>query len=238
METMERDPQYIAATVRRLRKAFGLTQENLADAANLTTRTIEKVESGKHSPQEQTLRSIARALSVEMSVFVKPSPGQEKRQREELERAFRKTVLVPTLPIESAADFLSRFGIPNAMRFDMSSVSGDEAVEVAAGMSDYLEDAMFVWSEFSHSNRLASAREIASLCEDLKSLGYLCHLGRHGQQLCKGGEPRVVFDVAVVALLPKEGADGQRYALIQLEGAWETLEGDRVELPEDWWKAE
>ena len=32
METMERDPEYIAKTTKLLRKMFGLTQENLADA--------------------------------------------------------------------------------------------------------------------------------------------------------------------------------------------------------------
>lgn len=39
METMERDPDYIAKQVKFLRKMFHLTQENLADAAGLTTRT-------------------------------------------------------------------------------------------------------------------------------------------------------------------------------------------------------
>jgi transcriptional regulator with XRE-family HTH domain len=36
---------------------FQLTQENLAEAAGLTTRTIEKVESARHRPDEQTPRS-------------------------------------------------------------------------------------------------------------------------------------------------------------------------------------
>ena len=55
MATVERDPQYIADTLRRLRRMLGLTQENLAEAANVSTRTIEKSESGRHSPDEQTL---------------------------------------------------------------------------------------------------------------------------------------------------------------------------------------
>ena len=35
MEVMERDAEYIAAQCKYLRKVFGLTQENLADAAGL-----------------------------------------------------------------------------------------------------------------------------------------------------------------------------------------------------------
>ena len=52
METVERDLQHIADTLRLLRKMRGLTQENLAEAANLATRTIEKIESGRHRPWE------------------------------------------------------------------------------------------------------------------------------------------------------------------------------------------
>ena len=33
-----------------------------------------------------------------------------------------------------------------------------------------------------------------------------------------------------MTVLPKEGSKGTRYAVIQLEGAWESLEEDRVSL--------
>ena len=71
MQTTEKDPAFIAQQVKFIRKMFRLTQENLADAAGLTTRTIEKVESGHHCPEEQTLRSIARAVA--------PSTGRAAR---------------------------------------------------------------------------------------------------------------------------------------------------------------
>ena len=99
METMERDPAYIAEQVRFIRKLHKLTQENLADAAGLTTRTIEKIESGRHRPDEQTLRSIARAVQMDVRYFEKPTPEQEARQKAEMERALRKMVLVTTKPI-------------------------------------------------------------------------------------------------------------------------------------------
>jgi transcriptional regulator with XRE-family HTH domain len=92
METVERDPAYIAGQVRFLRKLFRLTQENLADAAGLSTRTIEKVESGRHRPDEQTLRSLARALNMDVKVFEKPTPEQEARTRAEMDRAVRNGV--------------------------------------------------------------------------------------------------------------------------------------------------
>ncbi len=66
METMDIDAKYIADRSRFIRKTLGWIQENLADAAGLTTRTVEKVESGRHVPNEQTLRSLARALGFDV----------------------------------------------------------------------------------------------------------------------------------------------------------------------------
>lgn len=62
MEVMERNAEYIAAQCKYLRKMLGLTQENLADAAGLTVRTIQKVESGRHVPDVQTCGVLLAAL--------------------------------------------------------------------------------------------------------------------------------------------------------------------------------
>ncbi len=71
----------------------------------------------------------------------------------------------------------------------------------------------------------------------MREQGYLCHLGCHGQRLRLKDKPSLVFQVALIVLLPKDEADGERYGLVQLEGAWETLEQDRVAVPEEWRKA-
>jgi transcriptional regulator with XRE-family HTH domain len=119
-----------------MRKMLRLTQENLADAAGLTTRTIEKIESGKHRPEEQTLRSLARALDIDVTYFEKPPPEQEARQQAEIQRAIRKTVLVPTNPICATSDFLAAFDQRHAFRFDTSAAQDDEALEIAASLVD------------------------------------------------------------------------------------------------------
>jgi len=91
MEIMERDPAYIAKQVKFIRCHLGMTQENLADAAALSVRVIEKIESGKHrrGPDEQTLRSIARVAGVDVAYFNKPSPEEEARFEAQMERALR-----------------------------------------------------------------------------------------------------------------------------------------------------
>jgi transcriptional regulator with XRE-family HTH domain len=232
MDTMERDPTYIAQQVRFLRKMLRLTQENLADAAGLTTRTIEKIESGKHRPEEQTLRSLARALKIDIAYFEKPTPEQEARQRAEIERTIRKTVLVPTDPIRTTPDFLAAFDQRHAFRFDTSAAQDNESLEIAASLVDWVKDLNDVWDDCGMSQRVEYARSFVDQCAQLEEFGLLCHMGHHRQVLREKGRSDLTFVVGLLSIQPKEGAEGRQYALIHLEGKWETVDEDRVSLPE------
>jgi transcriptional regulator with XRE-family HTH domain len=236
MQTTEKDPAFIAQQVKFIRKMFRLTQENLADAAGLTTRTIEKVESGHHCPEEQTLRSIARAVKIDVKFFEKPTPEQEARQRAEMERALRKIVMVPTNPIRTSSDFLAAFGQRHAFRFDTSQVQNDDALEVAASLVDWIKDLDGIWDDCSASDQLRYARSCAELCGQLEALGFLCHMGHHKQVLREKGRPDLVFVVGLLSVQQKADGEGARYALVQLEGRWETVTEDRVPLTEDFFK--
>lgn len=232
METMERDPQFIARQV-KFSKTFRLTQENLADMAGLTTRTIEKVESGRHRPEEQTLRSIARAVKIDVRYFDKPTPEQEARQRADMERALRKIVMARTTPVRTASEFLAAFHQRHAFRFDTSEVKGDEALEVAASLVDSIRDLNDVWDDCGASDQLRYARGCAELCGQLEALGYLCHMGHHKQVLRKNGRPDLLFQVGLLSVQERRNADGSRYVLVELEDGWETVEEDRAPLATD-----
>jgi transcriptional regulator with XRE-family HTH domain len=137
MQTMERDPAYIASQVKLLRKWFQLTQENLADASGLTT--------GRHRPEEQTLRSIARALNMDVRIFEKPTPEQQACLQADMRRAAQKTLLVPTQPIHALSDFLSAFAARDAFRFDTPQIDDDKVHEIAARMLDWIANLNDVW---------------------------------------------------------------------------------------------
>ena len=51
-------------TIVAARKRKGLTQEQLADAAGLTVRTIQRIESGESTPRAYTLKTLASALDI------------------------------------------------------------------------------------------------------------------------------------------------------------------------------
>jgi transcriptional regulator with XRE-family HTH domain len=230
MHTTERDPQYIADTVRLLRKMLGLTQENLAQAANLSTRTIEKVESGRHRPDEQTLRSIGRATAFDVRVFDKPTPEQEAHQKAEFERAVRKTAIVKTSPIKSPSDFLGAFDQWDAARIDTSAVTDEVALETAAAMADWLRDMNDIWEDCYMSQRLEYARSFVQLCREIRGRGYICYLGHNRERLRQRGKPDLIFTVGLMSILPKAQSEGDRFAVIHLEGAWETLDEDRQSI--------
>ena len=61
--------------VRSIRKERGWSQQRLADEANVNKVTLVHIETGKSSPNVETLERLARALNVELAdFFPKPKP--------------------------------------------------------------------------------------------------------------------------------------------------------------------
>jgi transcriptional regulator with XRE-family HTH domain len=60
-------PQSLGAYIRRLRKARGLTQEELAERCELATDTIRRLEHGSFSPSLRTLRKLAKGFELSVA---------------------------------------------------------------------------------------------------------------------------------------------------------------------------
>jgi len=56
--------------IQELRKLKGLTQEELADRTNLSTRTIQRIENGEVDARTYTLNRLADALNVELDILL------------------------------------------------------------------------------------------------------------------------------------------------------------------------
>ena len=57
--------------IKELRIKKGITQEELADKTEVSTRTIQRIENGEVDPRAYTLQMIAKALDVDFSLFVR-----------------------------------------------------------------------------------------------------------------------------------------------------------------------
>ena len=61
----------IVDNVRKARKKAGLSQDKLARKADIAYNTVVKIESGENNnPTIETLRSIAKALSVDLNDLI------------------------------------------------------------------------------------------------------------------------------------------------------------------------
>lgn len=62
--------QELGTKLAELRKAKGLTQEDLVAKCNINVRTLQRIEAGEVIPRSYTLQSILSVLKVDYSEFV------------------------------------------------------------------------------------------------------------------------------------------------------------------------
>ena len=68
-----RGRQTVGARIRQFRESAGLTQEGLADAADIGRVTLVRLEKGEQAPRFKTLDAIARALGIRVpELLVEP----------------------------------------------------------------------------------------------------------------------------------------------------------------------
>ena len=82
----------IAARLRALRKAAGLTQEQLAEKAGIGPEHLSKIETARRFPSIETLISVASALNAEPADLI-GRPGRDTRS----ERADRIDAVISSL---------------------------------------------------------------------------------------------------------------------------------------------
>jgi transcriptional regulator with XRE-family HTH domain len=86
-QVVQRTLTSIAANVRRIRERRDLTQERLAELAELEPRTIQHIETGKANPTVALIVIIASALGVSTSSLLRPAKlarrpiGRPRRRR-------------------------------------------------------------------------------------------------------------------------------------------------------------
>jgi transcriptional regulator with XRE-family HTH domain len=64
--------QEIAAQVSERRKAWGLSQNDLADLCGTTQSAIARLEAGRRPPRIDTLRRVATALDCDLRIELQP----------------------------------------------------------------------------------------------------------------------------------------------------------------------
>lgn len=60
----------IGSNIKRIRKEKGLTQQQLADSANISRSYLADVENNRYNPSIDVLKAIAESLGIKLSVLL------------------------------------------------------------------------------------------------------------------------------------------------------------------------
>lgn len=66
----------VGARIRNLRIQKGISQEDLANEADIPLSQVGRIERGENNPTISTLYVIARALEIELKALVDVKPGK------------------------------------------------------------------------------------------------------------------------------------------------------------------
>ncbi len=75
---------YIAKKIKEYRIASGITQAELAEMIDISTKQISRIEVGDFHPSLNTFLKIAEALKMNLSEFVTQNPQTENKTRQKL----------------------------------------------------------------------------------------------------------------------------------------------------------
>lgn len=135
----------IGKTIRRLRLQAGLTQEELANRADLTKGFISQVENDSTSPSIATLEDIVSALGVTLGEFFRSDPEPAKVVYSssdwvvsgDSESGFELTFMVPRAHLNQMEPVMVTLE-PGAETFSSSGHEGEEFGFILSGQVDLM----------------------------------------------------------------------------------------------------
>ena len=74
-ETTDKETTDYKAQIKKLRESLGMTQGQLGERVDRTSRAIRQIENGEAFPRISTLQVIADALNADLTISLTPKPG-------------------------------------------------------------------------------------------------------------------------------------------------------------------
>lgn len=159
----------IGESIRKLRKARGLTQNELAEKANLSRSYIADIERDRYNPSIDTLVTIANALNSDLTQLLQEFVGISVELSERLRVALmdlsegpyhKRSFIQEALPlIETKLRYIEtlhqvRFRYTPASIFEICKQSKDEAlvVEVIKALEEVIEAVHSIETIAAHRN--------------------------------------------------------------------------------------
>lgn len=193
-EYRELTPEEIACAVIIFRKARDLKQITLAARAEVTERTIQRIEQGRKVDTE-TLRRVALGLGLPEHAFIgarEIAPPEEAMARAERASAFYTPVDLH--PFSSWRDVEAYATMIHGQTVFDPDVDPDTA-ELTAALRDYLRDVSDIWDEANSASLIEYCKTAYEMIEAIQKRGYVCRYGRY--------ETKDRFNAAILTVLPR-----------------------------------
>lgn len=156
----------IGANIRRVREAKPWTQEQLAAAAGVDARTVQRAERGE-SISAESLLAIAGALDVPTEML-RLDPEEVMREVKESEKKYK---VLPLVTIERAHDLRNLIGV-GAMELDCVPLDA-EPQRAVAEFEQALKDWSMIWSDLEPIQKHEALEDIQKHLDELRGLGLI-----------------------------------------------------------------
>ena len=181
----------MGANIRRIREQRPWTQEQLAGAANVDVRTVQRAEKGEPISAE-SLQAIAGALDVSIELL-RVDPEELHQQVQEFQKKFKFLNLAR---VERAFDLRDAMHA-GAMQLDCVQMLNDEQQLLVAQFEQMIKDWKMIWDDLEPVQRHDAFLDIQRNIDELRACGLVLAAGCETLTLKSGSIPEP-FDMEVL----------------------------------------
>ena len=220
----------LASIIKELRAAHVLTQEHLAQLAEVDIRTIQRLES-TGTCNNETLMAIAEAFDMDAKDLQKSAQQTTESDRDplaKLENLLKKELIPVTLhEVIGPKDLINSFAGCHTALQDFPDDLTSEQAELIGFVMDYLHDYADIQNEIYPSERIRMMQDIKTKLDELKATGLTAFVGSCTRQLIMKGKPEDPFEWTTVVISVRstndkrilEAGNGSKFTVVAIPKA-------------------
>ena len=198
----------VGKNIRAHRERLAWTQEQLAAAAEVSVRTVQRAEEG-HPIGAESLQSIAAALDVGVELL--KTNLEDPAFQEAMRRAQSRFVFIHLRPIARATEFRPFFPA-DAQQLDSVDAINEDAGDAIARLEQSLKDLGDLWRDLEPVQRHEALKELQVDIDKLTSLGMVITAGADTMRL-KSQQSDIVFSLSVLRVVVAPAAQPKTFAV-------------------------
>lgn len=216
----------LAAIIKEFREKRALTQEHLAQLAEVNIRTIQRLEASG-SCSKDTLRAVAEAFDVDVRdllALAENKTTQSENTDQEVDEFLKKHVISELKEVLGPKDLINSMSGCHAHMNDFPDNITDQQSELIGMVLDYLSDYADLEADIYPSQRIQMMQDVKALLDKLKKTGVTAFTGQFKQSFVSAGQEKKPFSwsISVINLVksdsPKilKSQDGRRYIVVMI----------------------